>query len=259
VKIALVAVPFFLADRHVSIAEKMVRSIATSHELSKIAIINAARSEADVAFVKHHFDIVEMNDRNVLARAWNKGIRRAFQEGARYVVVANLDLVFHPNCLDNLVVCAEENPAALLWCASRWSDPTTFARARIEPRVVSEVDWSCYMLDRRLFEMVGEFDERFEPAYLEDEDMVYRLGLIGGQSLVSRAALMLHQEAGTIRGFLDAPLETLPHSVAFLKELRKKITANDERYIAKWGGRYGTERFTMPFDGKGDPGGSTKG
>jgi GT2 family glycosyltransferase len=209
--------------------------------------------------VKQHFDITEVNDRNILARAWNKGIRRAFAEGARYVVVANLDLIFHPLCLDNLVVCAEENPSALLWCVSRWSDPTTFSRARLEPRVVEEYDWSCFMVDRRLFEVAGEFDERFEPAYLEDEDMVRRMSLVGAKAVSCRAALMLHQEAGTIRGIMDTPLEEIAPAVAFLKDLRKRITANDERYLAKWGGRYGTERFTVPFDGKGEPLDITKG
>ncbi|MFM1847762.1 MAG: hypothetical protein RL417_1236 [Pseudomonadota bacterium] len=249
-KVALLVTPFFLSDRHVRIATETIASIKCSHDLLTIAVVNAARSEKDLAIVRSHFKIIEMNDRNVLARAWNRGIRRALSEGARYVIVSNLDLVFHPYCLDNLVACAVENPEPLVWCASRWNDRSTFPRAKLERRVVPGADWSCFMVDHRLFEQVGEFDERFEPAYLEDEDMSRRVSLAQGSMVTSRAALMLHQEAGTIKGFLETPLESVGPAVDFLKDLRKKITANDERYIAKWGGRFGTERFTVPYDGK---------
>lgn len=249
-KIAIVAVPFILADRHIRLADQMVRSIVSNHEITRIAIVNNARSDGDLTFMRERFQLVEINDRNVLARAWNKGIRIALDGGARYVIVANLDLVFHPCCIDNLVICAEEFPDAVVWSASRWTDASSFERARLEPCVIQGADWSCFMVDRRLVERVGEFDEGFVPAYLEDEDMVRRIHLAKAETVVSRAALMLHQEAGTIRGLLDVSALEAPSAAAFLKDLRRQITANDDRYLAKWGGRFGTERFTVPFDGK---------
>lgn len=249
-KIAIVAVPFILSDRHRRLADEMVRSISSSHEVTTIAVVNHVRSDADLSHVRERFLVTEVNDQNILSRAWNKGIRLALHRGARYVIVANLDLIFHPLCIDNLVVCAERNSDALVWSPSRWSDSSSFARARLSPREVPGADWSCFMVDHRLFERVGEFDEGFVPAYLEDEDMNRRLHLAGARAVTSRAALMLHQEAGTIRGLIDVPLSDMGQAVAFLKDLRRKITANDERYVAKWGGRHGNEKFTAPFDGK---------
>lgn len=249
-KIAIVAVPFILSDRHMRLADEMVRSITSRHEITTIAVVNHVRSDAELSIVKNWFSVVELNDQNILSRAWNKGIRIALQSGARYIIVANLDLIFHPLCIDNLVVCAEKNPDAFVWSPSRWTDSASFERAKISPREVPGADWSCFMIDRRLPDVVGEFDEGYIPAYLEDEDMTYRLRLVGIRTVTSRAALILHQEAGTIRGLLEVPLTETERAVAFLKELRQKITANDERYIAKWGGRHGTEKFTVPFDGK---------
>jgi len=36
--------------------------------------------------------------------------------------VTNLDLVFHSQCIDELISFADAHPEALLWSASPWSD-----------------------------------------------------------------------------------------------------------------------------------------
>jgi len=250
IRIALVVVPFFLSARHRRLAEETLASIRSSHEIDTIGIVNGLRSPEDLEWLRSTLNYVEINDINILSRAWNKGIRKGFERGARYVIVSNLDSIFHPLCIDNLAACAEKEANAIVWSASRWNTPATFPHVKLESTLRSDIDWSCYMVDQRLFEVVGEFDEGFRPAYLEDEDMCRRMVLKGVRGVRSRAAYFLHQEAGTIRGLFECPQADIASSAAVLKHLRACITANDERYLRKWGGRYGTEKFTVPFDGK---------
>ncbi len=246
-RIAIVTVPFFQTVRHRLLAELTMNSICSAHQIDRIAIVNFVRSAEDSQWIGQQFDLVEYNDENILARAWNNGIRQALERKAEYIIVSNLDIQFHPLCIDNLIECAHQEPQALVWCPASWTDPRTFLSARLKPAVQDGVSWSCFMIDRRFFEVVGEFDEGFIPAYLEDADMAYRLHLAGARGITCLAALYLNYDRGTIKGIIDCDSSDVLAFKQLLFDLRSKITANDERYVSKWGGRPGQERFTIPF------------
>jgi GT2 family glycosyltransferase len=243
-------VPFLFSKRHRELADACARSVRSSHEVETIAIVNGIRSERDLVWLQERFSYVECNDTNILARAWNKGITRGLERGAELVVVSNLDLQFHPLCLDNLLECSRTNPEAVVWCPSAWRDPSTFGYAALSPEVTHGFFGACFAVNQRLFETVGPFDEGFIPAYGEDADMMYRMGRSGHQSVTCRAALVLDAERGTIQGFFECEPEDIQPASAFLLELRGKITQNDARYIRKWGGKPGQEKFTVAFNGE---------
>lgn len=249
-KIAVVMVPFLFTKRHRDLADNCVRSVRSSHEVETIAIVNGIRSEQDLVWLQERFTYVECNDTNILARAWNKGIARGLERGADLVVVSNLDLQFHRLCLDNLLECSRACPDAVVWCPSAWRDPSTFGYAQLTPETTPGFLGACFAVNSRLFDAVGPFDEGFIPAYVEDADLVYRMSLSGVHSVTSRAALVLDAERGTIQGMFECETEDIPAASAFLVELRGKITANDARYISKWGGKPGQEKFTVPFNGE---------
>lgn len=247
-RVALVTVPFFLTERHRTFADKMMASIRSRHAIDRIAIVNSVRSESDREWLRKRFDVVDDNDVNILARAWNRGIRLAFNRGAEYVIVSNLDIQFHPLCIDNLIECAVQEPHALVWCPASWANPRTFMRARLQPAVRPGMHWSCFVVDRRFLETVGDFDEGFTPAYLEDADMAYRMHLVGAQGITCLAALCLNYDRGTIKGIVDCDSADIPRMTRLLAELRLQISANDSRYLEKWGGDPGQERFTAPYN-----------
>lgn len=248
-RVALVTVPFFLTERHLTFADKMMASVQSHHTVDRIAIVNAVRSESHRDWLRKRFDVVDDNDVNILARAWNRGIRLAFNRGAEYVVVSNLDIQFHPLCIDNLIECATQEPDALVWCPASWANPRTFMLAKLQPAVRPGMHWSCFMVDRRFFATVGEFDEGFTPAYLEDADMTYRMRLAGAPGVTCLAALCLNYDRGTIKGIIDCDGADVPKMSHLLAELRVRISANDSRYLEKWGGSPGQERFSTPFEG----------
>ncbi len=252
VRIAILTVPFFLTDRHRHFADGMVSSIRSRHQIDRLAIINTVRSVDDREWLKKRFDMVEDNDTNILARAWNRGIREGFRRGADYVLVTNLDIEFHPLCIDNLVECATQERDALVWCSAPWTNPLSFRAARLRPSVEQALFWSCFMVDKRLLDVAGEFDEMFVPAYREDSDMAYRLAALGASCVTCHAALHLNFDRGTIKGLIDCESSDVPRFVQMLTALRSQITRNDERYVRKWGGDPGEERFVVPY-GKSDP------
>jgi hypothetical protein len=249
VQVGLVSVPYFLTVRHRLLAQSMMASVRSRHHIDRIAIVNAARSLDDRTWLLQECDVVEDNDANILARAWNRGIRLALDRGADYVIVSNLDIQFHPLCIDNLVECAIKEPRALVWCPASWSNPRTFMAARLQPATQPGVHWGCFMVDRRFLEVVGEFDETFVPAYLEDADMAYRLHLAGAFGVNCLAALYLNYDRGTIKGIIDCDGSDVMMFRRLLTDLRAQISANDERYLQKWGGRPGEEQLSIPYNG----------
>jgi GT2 family glycosyltransferase len=92
-------------------------------------------------------------------------------------------------------------------------------------------------LNRECIEAVGLLDEwTFFPAYFDDDDYEYRCRL-GGVSWVTYNGAILHSRSATIRtdaAMAAANARTFPENAA--------------RYVAKWGGPPGSERFSRPWD-----------
>jgi GT2 family glycosyltransferase len=252
-RIAVVTVPFIKADLHRALADECISSICSTHAVERIAIVNSIRSPDDAAWLEDRFDLIQHNDTNILARAWNRGISLALDRGAELVVVANLDIVFHPLCLDNLLECSRQEAEAVMWSPIPWRDRSTFLNAQLVPACTTGITWSCFAVNRRLFEELGMFDEGYVPAYREDSDMAYRMNLAGLRGVSCRSALFFDHERGTIKGLFDCDPSQVPQSASLLADLRASITRNDERYIRKWGGLGGVERFTIPYNGQSSP------
>jgi GT2 family glycosyltransferase len=93
---------------------------------------------------------------------------------------------------------------------------------------VSEMDWSAFILPKKVFDEIGKFDENFFPAYFEDNDYEYRLKLKNKEilkipflnPLVFRASKTIEKDTK-------------------LNEFQK----NKEYYIKKWGGTPGNEKY----------------
>lgn len=177
-RIAIVTVPYVTSMTAYSHARETLESLRSSeHTLINIAVINKLRypySQKLRPFYKYTIH----NDKNNLARAWNKGIRYAMREKFDYILLPNLDVISAPNTIDLLVQLAEREPEALMWCAHEITnkkllkeyDNTYDIRLSLQAH-----SFSYFMIDSRLFKEVGEFDERFEPAYFEDWDMRDRI------------------------------------------------------------------------------------
>ena len=61
-------------------------------------------------------------------------------------------------------------------------------------------DFSCFMVRWDFFDDVGTFDENFIPAYFEDNDMHYRIRLLGKLAISTSNAPYLHYGSVTQNG-----------------------------------------------------------
>jgi hypothetical protein len=247
-RIAIVTVPYIRTLHHAIMAYKTMTSLCTvnleSHVVDKIAISNALEPIFDeIDAFREFFDCWVENDRNVLAHSWNRGVELAFERGNEYALVINLDLVFHPRFLVNIVQGAKLYPEAILWSGESWAEEATLHSAPLSgPHVEKGALYSCFMVDNRLFQRVGKFDENLKPAYHEDSDMIYRIGLASFLQYRIQNALFFHHDRTTLIG-----LHTEGKTVE-LDDIRKSMDESMEYYFRKWGGLPGCEVFKTPFN-----------
>lgn len=244
-RIAVVTTPFILNEfQYIFMTQTVLSLLSMKHNfaLDLIAVVNHFNQRAgSFDWVHKTFDLVQANEKNNLARAWNRGIRAGFERGAEYVLVINLDLTFHELFLENLVTFADAHRHALMWSGMEWDCQESIQAAPLQGEPSASAHFSCFLIDKKLFADIGEFDEQFEPAYHEDSDMLYRISLKNGTLLSTPSARFFHLERVTLKGAISED------DTAFLDGLRGLMDKSMERYRVKWGGLPGKEIYRSPY------------
>lgn len=101
--------------------------------------------------------------------------------------------------------------------------------------VKSEKEWSFFAMSKNTFTLVGQFDEKYFPAYFEDNDYSYRMQLAGINTYSSESFNPI-----VYRNSMTWNLD---------RTLNLNFMGNREYYIRKWGGLPGAEIFNIPFNG----------
>jgi GT2 family glycosyltransferase len=95
-------------------------------------------------------------------------------------------------------------------------------------------DWCAFILPKRTFELVGEFDGEFFPAYYEDNDYHYRMKL-------------LNLELSKLP-FLNPILFKSSQTIDKEPSINDNFLKNKQRFILKWGGEPNSETYKSPFN-----------
>jgi GT2 family glycosyltransferase len=92
---------------------------------------------------------------------------------------------------------------------------------------------------RKIINDVGHFDETLSPhyAYFEDNDYHYRMKLKGYDIKSVDGCKVMHENSGTMKKY--TPIE--------LKWHHQKFREAQFRYVIKWGGMPGEEKYITPF------------
>lgn len=160
--------------------------------------------------------------------AVNMAVRKYLSDSdGEYFVVANPDVQWGPDSIDNLLEAAKRWPGAgALGPLIRDPDGTIYPSARLQPslirggmhavvgsvwksnpwtaayrqenlepseRVVGWLSGSCLLLKRSAFERIAGFDERYF-MYMEDVDLGNRIAQAGWQNVYVPAAEVLHDK-----------------------------------------------------------------
>lgn len=104
--------------------------------------------------------------------------------------------------------------------------------------IITVKGFSCFMLDRKVYDLLGNFDEKFYPAYFEDDDYRYRLKLSGFHEYKLENVNVEHHKSSTVKSFNEE------QNVIFKEHWDKSHLY----YSAKWGGIPHEEKFKYPFN-----------
>ena len=181
------------------------------------------------------FDDIAKNGQNALAKSWNSGIKKALKDGCEYVIVPNLDIELREDTIDNLVEYAGQDDSVVWsgWCTNntgRFPDDNFIVSSKL-----MYDNFAFFMVNDRLFKEVGEFDEKFVPAYGEDVDMQYRLELAGKKHTCVWSARFVHFGQTTFKN-CNGPKE---------EETKVKI---ESYFRKKWGGAPRGQVYLTPFN-----------
>lgn len=159
-----------------------------------------------------------------VAASWNLLKRIA---GAQDIVLLNDDVVMARDTLYRMQECSA---AFVTVC-----DTPGFEARALDPGVRVS-DWSCCLHRHRVWQSVGDYDEKFWPGGYEDSDYWRRMKLLGIAVTRLPQNGMVHQVSSTLAAM----------SRSERKELDECTARNDAYYREKWGGAPGWEEFTSP-------------
>lgn len=156
---------------------------------------------------------------NSVAKCWNIGCEEAFRDGCHFVLIQANDVMLEPGTIDTLVQFGLDN-----WDVDLWSALAVNLHGDNLPQGVGDsADFCCFMLRPTTFHRFGTFDERFRPAYFEDNDYYGRVFLGGGKCAHVFAAHVNHIGSQTMK--LDP--EAAHHNNYW-------FNINQKRFMDKW-------------------------
>lgn len=261
-----------------SIQTAMVYAKKHDIECRLLVIDNASTDETREEagkYVSERFAHQRNEERWGFQKSVNFGVNDALERGYDLVLVCNNDILLHPEAIwrlaerfDNptfrrpvkhehnvalsegeaipdMVVTVEEVPLAMATAMDMRGqvDPADFAQVNANSK--EEVpesphpNFSAFMLSKECWIDVGEFDEEFAPAYFEDNDYHYRIGLAGMEAITYPPALFYHFASKTNLEASETGLPMISNGM---------FENNRAAYARKWGGLPGQEVFKTPYD-----------
>jgi hypothetical protein len=160
-----------------------------------------------------------------VARSWNFGIEYARAKRAEFMFVLSTSVVFNDGGLG-----LHEFVRAVLVASDAGQDVQG---------IDTQLGWHLHGFRTSVFDVVGTFDEHFWPAYFEDTDMLYRMGLAGLNSPRENGRGWPHLD---VDATCERDADTLQSGLVNIEFGRLEAY-----YVRKWGGKQGEEKFTTPF------------
>ena len=230
-----------------SYSKLMIPTIKTKRPYNLILINNGSVDGTREYFnqLKKSYNalVIHFDENKGCAASWNYGIRQAIRIfGSEYFFIPNNDILLHPKTIDVLLE-AIEAPSVALTTATDISGSVSASidvlsqKLPVTAELVEKPEFSCFMLKGSTIDKVGFFDDKFFPAYFEDNDYHYRINLAGLKAIKTNRALYFHYGSRTIKA--DDRIKNVSNL---------GYNTNREYYKEKWGGEPGKEIYTSPFD-----------
>ena len=176
--------------------DKCFGSLRTSNLPTEVIVIDNASSDGTAAYIREYFpevDLIESKENLGFAKANNIGIRKAYDEGADYVMLLNQDVWVEPETLSELVKTFEENENVGIASPIHLNGSKTgldfrfhncmngdfisdLYMQKVKPYYESPfVNAAAWLMSRHCIETVGGFDTLLFYHYGEDVNYGQRL------------------------------------------------------------------------------------
>jgi len=214
----------------------------------KLVLINNGSTDGTKEYFKslrRDFNtyIFNFGENKGVSGAWNFGIYHAMVKlGCSYFLVVNNDVILHPEAV-KIMMEILNLPKVVMATATDVSGKIPKAEDILKMKIPEKEeltecpDFSCFLIKKETIEKVGWFDEKFFPAYFEDNDYHYRIKLAGLLAYKNSRALYYHFGSRTIK-----------ESEEVKTKCNIGYSVNREYYKEKWGGEPGKETFRTPFN-----------
>ncbi len=230
-----------------NLTEKTVVSMRNQDVPVKILVVENHSQDGTVGWLATQPDlhVMYMQQTEPLSHCWNTGLKWVFRYGgATHALVCNNDIEILPFTYRFLLASGDgfvtpvgmnDREKVFRKRPKRWKPDAK----RPHP------DFSCFLIRRQVFRQVGDFDEGYEGAYVEDCDYHLRMHKAGVVA-VSINLPYYHVASAVLK---DA-------SEKDAKRIRGYHTINMERFTKKWGVRPSTPEYYALFN---SPEGDTSG
>ena len=232
-----------------SIMDAMVSAKKHNIDSHIILIDNASTDNTKVEAEKIASDLLyykRNEERWGFQKSVNFGVTFGIENKADFILVCNNDIILHPEAIWRLVERFNGSLVGMVTCMDVRGETTPGAICQINANDKAGVDeaphpnFSAFMISKEVWEVVGEMDELFAPAYFEDNDYHYRMKLLEIPAIVLPIALFYHYGSRTQNEAIGEPIVTSP-----------MFEQNRAKYVKKWGGLPGEEKFTIPYNEEG--------
>ena len=236
-----------------SLYEAMIR--AKSHGIdSKILLIdNASTDETKEMGPKLNTDLVDYQrneERWGFQKSVNYGVNYGIENQADYILVCNNDIIIHPEAIWKLADRFEKGDVGMVTAMDVRGEmddkglfpPLISSLLTSDKEAVEEAthpNFSAFMISKGAWELIGEFDEIFYPAYFEDNDYHYRMDLLEIPAMVLPTAMFYHYGSKTQNEANETGQPMVPGGA---------FENNRAEYVKKWGGVPTAEKFKCPYN-----------
>ena len=182
-----IGMPVYITNEyHLDYTRQTIKSIKTSHDYKLVLIATHCDPQYREELEKLG-DVVDNPKGNILASAWNSGIKIGQDWGADYIMLPNNDIVFHPDAIDNLIKFAEAHPTFPVVTSAEHIGLRSLKDKEALDTWDEHPHFSCFLVNPTALEELrkkeegttepipGRFDEGFIPAYFEDGDFHQRI------------------------------------------------------------------------------------
>lgn len=218
-----------------------------------ILIDNASTDETKIEAPKLNQELIAYHrndERWGFQRSVNFGVQYGIEHGADAILVCNNDIVLHPEAIWRLAERIEKGDVGIVTCNDVRGEMQTLdmipslvgalsAKEKEKSDEAPHPNFSAWMISKDCWEIIGEMDEIFSPAYFEDNDYHYRMKLVEVPAIVLPSAMFYHYGSRTQHEASETGNILIGHS---------QFESTRNEYVRKWGGIPSEEKYQHPYN-----------